>query len=199
MAESTPARRRPRADAFRNRQRLLSAADAIFADVGAAAPLERVARQARVGIGTLYGHFPTRRALIAELLAQRNAALFDHGERLGERPAADAVTEWATAVVEHAATYRGLAAVLADGFGDDASELHEDCLRMNRIGEGLLSRAQQAGAVRSDVTADDLFALINAVAWTREHAGPQSAGRLLELALSGMLTAPPRRGGTLPG
>lgn len=181
-----PAQRRPRADALRNRQRLLSAADAVFADAGADAPLERVAREAGVGIGTLYGHFPNRRALIAELLAQRNAELFDHGEQLAGRTPAEALADWVSAVVRHAATYHGLAALLADGLGDDASELHDDCLRLNRIGEQLLDRARHGGVVRSGVTAEDLFALINAVAWTRERSGPQSADRLLGLTLRGM-------------
>ncbi|MFF3228823.1 hypothetical protein ACFYV7_38935 [Nocardia suismassiliense] len=68
------------------------------------------------------------------------------------------------------------------------SELHDDCLRMNRIGKHLLDKARQADVVRPDVTAGDLFALINAVARTQEHSGPQSAERLHQLTLKGILT-----------
>ncbi|MFI1522769.1 helix-turn-helix domain-containing protein, partial [Kitasatospora cineracea] len=62
------ARRRPRADALRNRERLLAEADAVFREEGTGASLEGVARRAGVAIGTLYGHFPTRAALVAALL-----------------------------------------------------------------------------------------------------------------------------------
>lgn len=191
MGESeTPARRRPRADARRNREALLAAADEVFAAGGAEAPLEHVARRAGVGVGTLYGHFPTRRALIAALLADRNEALFEHGDHLLDAPDTfDAVAEWARAVVEHAATYRGLAAVLVRSLDDDNSELHASCLRMNEIGERLVARAARSGALASHATAADIFTLINAAAWTREHGTAVQADRLLALALNG-LSAP---------
>ncbi|MEV6324000.1 hypothetical protein AB0M45_22825 [Nocardia sp. NPDC051787] len=125
-----------------------------------------------MGIGTLYGHFPTRRALIAALLTDRNDALFAEGDRLLESPAdADTIKTWIRNVVEHAATYRGLAAVLADSLDDNASELHESCLRLNQIGEQLLEHAIRSAAIGPDVTAADLFTLINAAAWTCEHGG----------------------------
>ncbi|MFI6369217.1 TetR/AcrR family transcriptional regulator [Nocardia sp. NPDC050630] len=187
MEETTSRVRRPRADARRNRERLLAAADEIFRAGGADAPLEHVARLAGVGVGTLYGHFPTRRALIAALLAERSEDLFEYGDRLLDGPVtADTVSEWVRAVVEHAATYRGLAAVLVDSMDDDRSELHASCLRMNGIGEELVDRAGRSVALRPDATTNDVFTLINAAAWTREHAGPDQADRLIALALNGL-------------
>ncbi|WP_280364538.1 TetR/AcrR family transcriptional regulator [Nocardia wallacei] len=188
MGESeTPGRRRPRADARRNREALLAAADEVFATGGADAPLEHVARRAGVGVGTLYGHFPTRRALIAALLADRNEALFERGDRLLDVPATlDIVAEWVRAVVEHAATYRGLAAVLVRSLDDDDSELHASCLRMNEIGEQIVAGATRAGALVPDTTATDIFTLVNAAAWTREHATSAQADRLLTHALNGL-------------
>jgi AcrR family transcriptional regulator len=181
------ARRRPRADARRNRELLLAAADVIFRAGGAHAPLEHVARHAQVGIGTLYGHFPTRRALIAAVLADRNEVLFATGDRLLEGPATvETIDSWIRTVVEHAATYRGLAVVLAESADDDGSELHASCLRLNRIGEQLLDRVVRSGAIGRDITPADLFTLINAAAWAREHAGSDQADRLITMAVNGL-------------
>lgn len=81
--------RAPRADARRNVARLLAAADEAFQRSGTDAPLEQVARAAGVAIGTLYGHFPHRRALVAAVLRDRHDALFARGKacwRTGPRP-----------------------------------------------------------------------------------------------------------------
>ncbi|MFG2824891.1 TetR/AcrR family transcriptional regulator [Kitasatospora sp. NPDC048365] len=180
-------RRRPRADARRNRERLLAEADATFRSEGTGASLEAVARRAGVAIGTLYGHFPTRTALIAALLDERNQALFAHGDELTHHPdPAAALAEWIRSVVRHAAAYQGLAAQLASG----ADELHDSCLRMTAIGDRLTDRARAAGALRGDTTGADVFTLMNAAAWTREHDTPAQADRLLDLTLAGILTSP---------
>jgi AcrR family transcriptional regulator len=185
MAESR--RRRPRADARRNYDRLLAEADAAFRREGTGASLERIARQAGVAIGTLYGHFPTRRALVGALLRERNQALFERAQDLLTSSAAvPALCRWVREVVEHAAAYQGLAAMLADGLGDQASELHDSCARMNETSEHLIARARAAGALRQDVTSADVFALMNAAAWTREHMGAEQADRLVALAMNGM-------------
>ncbi|MGW0252015.1 TetR/AcrR family transcriptional regulator [Nocardia goodfellowii] len=187
MEETASRVRRPRADARRNRDRLLAAADEVFGAGGAYAPLEHVARQAGVGVGTLYGHFPTRRALIVALLSERNEDLFEHGDRLlGGPVTADTVTEWVRAVVKHAAAYQGLAAMFADSLGNDGSELHASCLRMNAIGEQLVDRASRSAALGPNATAEDVFTLINAAAWTQEHFGPDQADRLIVVAVNGL-------------
>ncbi|WP_053731293.1 TetR/AcrR family transcriptional regulator [Nocardia sp. NRRL S-836] len=181
--------RRPRADGRRNRENLLAAADAAFAELGTGASLEGIARRAGVAIGTLYGHFPHRRALVGALLAQRNEELFARGEALPATDPAGALRRWIDLVVAHAATYRGLAGLLAEG-GDD--ELHDSCVRMTAIGQRLLDRAAEAGVVRAGVSGDDVFALVNAAAWTREHTGADQADRLVDLALHGLLSRPGR-------
>ncbi|MFD5564814.1 TetR/AcrR family transcriptional regulator [Kitasatospora griseola] len=184
-----PTRRRPRADALRNRERLLAEADAAFREEGTGASLEGIARRAGVAIGTLYGHFPTRAALIAALLEERNRALFAHGERLAEDPdPARALAEWVRAVVGHAAAYQGLTEQLSAG----AVELSESCAELTALCDRFTDRAGQAGALRGDTTGADLFTLMNAAAWSREHDTREQADRLLELALAGMLaTTPP--------
>ncbi|MGW4379082.1 TetR/AcrR family transcriptional regulator [Kitasatospora sp. NPDC004531] len=185
-----PARRRPRADALRNRERLLTEADAAFREEGTGASLEGIARRAGVAIGTLYGHFPTRAALIAALLEERNAALFARGAELAADPdPARALAEWVRAVVRHAAAYQGLAEQLSGG----AAELNESCAELTALGDRFTDRARAAGALRGDTTGADLFTLMNAAAWSREHDTPEQAERLLDLALAGMLTAVPGR------
>lgn len=179
--------RGPRADARRNYDRLLAEADAGFREQGTGASLEGIARRAGVAIGTLYGHFPNRRVLVGALLRERNEALFDAGEALAETPPVEALRRWVDLVVAHAATYQGLAELLADGVDDEASELHVSCARMADIGERIVSRAIDAGVVRSHVTGADVFALMNAGAWTRGHASEEQAARLVSYTIDGLL------------
>jgi AcrR family transcriptional regulator len=185
--------RRPRADARRNYERLLTEADAAFREHGTEAALEGIARRAGVAVGTLYGHFPNRRALVSALLRERNDALFKRGDELLTYPsAAEALETWIRAVVAHAATYHGLATLLADGLDDAASELHASCQRMTHIGDQLITNARRAGAIRPEVTGADVFALMNAAAWTREHTAPRQADRLLTFTLDGFLNRYPK-------
>lgn len=179
--------RRPRADARRNYDRLLAEADAVFREQGTGASLEGVARRAGVAIGTLYGHFPNRRALVGAVLRDRNEALFDAGEALTEAAPEEALRRWVDLVVAHAASYRGLAELLADGVDDEASELHASCVRMADIGERIVARAIEAGVMRPGVTGADVFALMNAGAWTAEHTSGEQASRLVSYTIDGLL------------
>ncbi|WP_131764660.1 TetR/AcrR family transcriptional regulator [Candidatus Protofrankia californiensis] len=186
----TDSRRRLRADAQRNHDRLLVEADAAFREQGTNASLEGIARRAGVAIGTLYAHFPTRRSLIGALLRQRNNTVFDRGEELLAHPsAAVALTAWVRAVIEHAAAYQGLAAMLAEGVDDQASELHQSCVQMTDIGDRLIVKAREAGALRQDATGTDIFALMNAAAWISEQMSKEQADRLVDLTMGGLLTA----------
>src|SRR5271157_3311171 len=87
--------RKPRADAVRNRERVLEAAKAVFSAGGAEASLEAVARTAGVGIGTLYRHFPTREALFEAVYRREVQHLGDLAEQLKQEPApVDALRQW---------------------------------------------------------------------------------------------------------
>ncbi|HKS50179.1 MAG TPA: helix-turn-helix domain-containing protein [Amycolatopsis sp.] len=182
--------RRMRADARRNRERLLTAADEGFREHGVEASLERIAREAGVSIGTLYAHFPSRQALAAALLRARHDSLFELGDSLpGEWSAIDALATWMRAVAAHAAAYRGLATFLVNALGDEASELHAECARMARITERLVDNAR--GTIGAKVTAEDVLAVTNAAAWTREQVSSSQADRLLDLALRGLRAVTP--------
>jgi AcrR family transcriptional regulator len=179
--------RRPRADARRNYERLLAEADAAFRAQGTDAPLDAIARQAGVAIGTLYGHFPTRRTLVAALLRERNNALFQLGDGLLAEPSElRALTSWMRAATRHAAAYQGLASLLADSAGNERSELHASCVRMADFTQQLTERARDAGVIRPGVTAADVSALISAAAWTAERTSAEDADRLLDLAFGGL-------------
>ena len=114
MNDALPAKpaRKPRADSVRNRERVLEAAKAVFAEGGPAGSLEGVARQAGVGVGTLYRHFPTRPDLIAAVFSQEIDACADAAERLAkDHPAFDALRLWMREFVALVTTKRGLAQV----------------------------------------------------------------------------------------
>lgn len=194
------AHRSPRADARRNRGRLLAAAAEVFGERGVDAPLDQIARRAGVGQGTLYRNFPTRSALVEALIREDNAKLCQRGEELVDGAASldpwEAMAAWFLAYVEHATRFRGLAESLraaAGGIGQ--GDPLADCVqRVQAIGDRLVDRAHQAGRLREDVTSADAFDLAAAVAWISED-GRRDDGqrdRLLSLLL-GALTGDARQ------
>jgi len=179
--------RRPRrADARRNDAQLLDAARVVFAERGADASLDDIARRAGVGIGTLYRHFPTRQALLEAVFGDRVEALCAEAHDLLAAPSpGDALVTWLRAAVGHIMLYRGLAAALApilDKEKEPASSWHG---AIHTAGAALLARAQQSGAVRPDVGVADLLKLANAIAVATEQA-PEGADRLLSLVMDGL-------------
>ena len=175
-----------RADARRNRERLLAAATAAFSEHGADAPLEDIARRAGVGIGTLYRHFPTRLALQEGVFRSQVDAVCDRGRQLAGDPSpGDAFRAWLLVLSGYLATKRGLSRALIEQLGKD-SELLSSCSQvMKATAHMLLERAQQAGAVRADITALDVMRLVHGVAVATEQA-PGETDRLLTLMLDGM-------------
>src|ERR1700722_2050620 len=111
---SAEAVRRPRADAVRNRERVLEAAKIVFNAGGPDASLEAVAKRAGVGIGTLYRHFPTREALFEAVYRREVQQLGELAEALKNEPSpVDALRRWLRSNVEFVATKKGMAAALA--------------------------------------------------------------------------------------
>ena len=191
MPPRDPSRERPlRADARRNRDLLLAAAKEVFAERGADAPLDDVARRAGVGNATMYRHFPTREELIVAVYSDEVTELCGRGEALlaEERPD-DALFVWLEAFTAHVETKRELALALTDDRTGRRSELFgrwHDAMRATA--EALLDRARRDGTVRPDVRAADLLALANGVALTGD--GGTRTRRLLALV---------RRGATVSG
>src|ERR1700722_19589301 len=138
---------RMRADARRSRAKLLEAATAAFAENGADAPLEDIARRAGVGIGTLYRHFPTRTDLQAGVFrSQVDAVCATADDLIGAVSPQEAFAGSVRAIAGYLITKRGLAKALVDSLGKDSELISVCSLRMRETLDRLLEHAQQAGA-----------------------------------------------------
>lgn len=189
---ASTARARPlRADAVRNRARVLEAARGAFAAEGVAVPLDEIARRAGVGAGTVYRHFPTKEALFEAVIADQLAALAADAERrlAGDGEPGEEFFAFFASVVDDGTRKADLADALASaGVG-----LREETLAAaGRLQAGLtalLAAAQRAGAVRADVDTADLHALaVGALAAERKRAlGPDAEpGRLAQIICDGL-------------
>jgi AcrR family transcriptional regulator len=179
-----------RADARRNYDRLIEQAKVVFAESGADASLDDVARRAGVASGTLYRHFPTRLDLVQAVLAEQIAELADLGRRLltAEEPV-DALATWMRATVRHGLTYRGLSAtVMNSALEQDRDLVSAWHARLFEAGAALLARAREAGSITADVGDADVLRMIGAVAWAAQDAADPDAQaeRLLDLLLRGL-------------
>jgi AcrR family transcriptional regulator len=175
-----------RADARRSHERLLTAATAAFAEKGAEAPLEDIAKRAGVGIGTLYRHFPTRLDLQEAVYRTQVSVVCAQGAELADSPApGEAFAGWLRALASYLVTKRGLASALIAAKGKD-SEVISTCSQIMRETAGrLLERAQEAGAVRADLTTKDVMMLVHGMVVATEHS-PENADRMLSLSLDGL-------------
>lgn len=175
-----------RADARRSRAKLLDAATAAFAASGADAPLDDIARRAGVGIGTLYRHFPTRLDLQAAVFRSQVQSVCATADELIETAAPEqAFAGWVRAMAGYLVTKRGLSSSLIAGLGKD-SELMSGCwMAMRDAAERLLIHAQQAGALRSDITPHDVLRLVHGIVIATEQA-PQDTDRLMSLMFEGL-------------
>jgi len=177
-------RRRPqRTDARHNRARLVAAAEETFAEMGPEASLNEIARRARVGPGTLYRHFPTRRDLLTAVLQGRIETLRERAATLLAADSADdALDEWLRAFLVHARANHGLGGALMIEHPD---ELGFDCHQVIRDAAArLLARAQRSGTARADLLPGDLLQLIVGIALSTAHDDdPEQPGRLLALTL----------------
>ncbi len=175
-----------RADARRNRQRLLDVADAAFRADGVSASMEDIARRAGVGVGTLYRHFPTREALILVLVADDLERLASLAEELLREERPDAVGDWLRELIAHNLTYRGLAESIRAA-SDPATPLGAACHRLHGAGAALVRHGQEAGEIRDDVEPVDPIALAEAISWAVESDPDRHRlDRLVEILLDGL-------------
>jgi AcrR family transcriptional regulator len=177
---------RMRADARRSRVKLLQAATAAFAEHGADAPLDDIARRAGVGIGTLYRHFPTRLDLQAAVYTSQVQTVCEAAdELLVSTDPEQALIAWVHALAAYLVTKRGLANALIGAVGKD-SELMNGCMTaMRNAAERLVDNAKQAGVLRADVSARDLLRLVHGIAVATEQS-PEDTDRLMTLMLDGL-------------
>ncbi|GAB2976248.1 TetR/AcrR family transcriptional regulator [Amycolatopsis acidiphila] len=158
MAEERPLR----ADARRNRTRVLEVAAEVFAAEGLSVPVHEIARRAGVGTGTVSRHFPAKEDLFAAILLTRMEELSVRADSLAQEDPATAFFTFFTALIHEGASNRGLAEAVA-GAGYDLDVLGERAgFDVSGRVRALLARAQRAGAVRSDVDYLDVKALMTA-------------------------------------
>jgi AcrR family transcriptional regulator len=184
---------RMRADARRSRAKLLDAATVAFAEHGADAPLDDIARRAGVGIGTLYRQFPCRIDLQAAVYRSQVQTVCDTADELiASATPEQAFAGWVTAMAAYLVTKRGLSSSLIATLGRD-SELISGCwMAMRDTADRLLTHAQAAGVLRADVTAEEVLKLVHGIVVATERS-PEQTTRLLSLILDGL--RPPEKPG----
>lgn len=180
--------RKTRVDSVRNRERVLAAAKAVFAASGPAGSLEAVARQAGVGVGTLYRHFPTRQDLFEAVYRREVEQLVELAGQLGaDLPPLEALRQWMHANVEFVATKKGMSAALAVAVHASSELTVHSIDRLSRALETLLRRAAEAGVIRDDIGAEDILRTIVGLCYTHDRPGWQSnVLRLVDVFVDGM-------------
>lgn len=184
--------RKPRADAMRNRERVLEAAKAVFSTGGADASLEAVARRAGVGIGTLYRHFPTREALFEAVYRREVEQLGALADTLKEEASpVEALRRWIASNVEFVATKKGMAAALAVAAHGLPALQNFSFSRLTEAVGLLLDRAVKAGEIRADVTPEDLIRALVGMCYLHDQPGWQSTViRLMDVFVDGLRVRP---------
>ena len=180
--------RKLRADAARNRDRVLAVAYEVFAAEGLAVPIDEIARRAGVGAGTVYRHFPTKEALFRAIVDDRLQRLVDQAQSLAaDREPGEALFGFLAAVVEEGAADHGLVDALAGIGFDIATEAPGAEDRFMSALADLLTRAQQAHAVRADIGVRDLKALlVGCQAMQQYTRDPQATERILAVVRDGL-------------
>ncbi|MBR1364667.1 TetR/AcrR family transcriptional regulator [Bradyrhizobium ottawaense] len=180
--------RKPRADAVRNRERVLEAAKAVFNAGGPEASLEAVAKRAGVGIGTLYRHFPTREDLFEAVYRREVEQLSELAEHLrSAKDPVEALRRWLQSAVEFVATKKGMLAALALAY-QSSSELAVFSMdRLTKAIGSLLERAVAAGQMRADISPEDLLRAFFGMCYMHDQRGWQSSVlRLLDVFVDGL-------------
>jgi AcrR family transcriptional regulator len=153
-----------RADAQRNHDAVLAAAKVVFAQAGADAPMDDVARAAGVGKGTLYRRFPTREHLFAAILQDRVNELDASAQRaLDATDVWQALSDWLELYDRCATEYRGLSARIGESLSNESSAVGTLCGPMRSSFARLFERARQEVPLRPDLTSSQLLSMISAL------------------------------------
>lgn len=186
--DAPSATRSLRADARRNVQRVLEAAEEIFSTEGLAVPIDTIAARAGVGIGTVYRHFPTKQALFEAVVVARLQSLVTRAKQLSTASdPGEALFTFVAELVELASSKKDLNDELARA-GIDSERLHSTIKdELVAAFEVLLQRAQSSGAVRPDVTTSEITALLMGTCMAADRQGDKgSTCRLVAILCDGL-------------
>jgi len=179
-----------RADAARNRSRLLDAATAAFADRGADASLDDIAKAAGLGIGTLYRHFPTREDLVLAVYGAQIDALDQRSRELATSDdPGEALREWMRGFVDFYAVKQGMVTLLRTMMnGSRAGQFEQTRATMRAAAERVLAPATEAGVIRQDVAAPELIRALGGICLTSDPKStpPSSTLALVDLVYDGL-------------
>jgi AcrR family transcriptional regulator len=195
MSDSSIASLRVRADAQRNRERLLEVArDAMASDTGVVS-LEAIAKDAGVGIGTLYRHFPTREALVEAVYRTELAAVLATAtDLLAAHDPTTAMRLWIDKYAAFVKTKRGMAESLRSLMQSGTIASSETRARVTQAIQTILDAGIDAGTLRADVRADDIAAsLVGIFLATPDVSQVAQTGRMLDILFAGLQTAPPTK------
>lgn len=181
------AKRKPRSDAERNRERILEVARQAFSRHGVNASLDEMAREAGVGPGTLYRHFPSREALLEAVYRSQMEKLAAAEEKFAaELPPVEALRAWLLLFVDYVAAKQGIAPAFHVLVGDPKKVLADSYARIWHAIRALVKRAVHSGDIRKDVDAIDLLrALLGVASFAGSPDWQPSARRLVDILIAG--------------
>ena len=189
MATKAPefTNRKPRADARRNRERILEVAKKEFTRSGANASLEEIAKKAGVGPGTLYRHFPTREELLVAVYRSEMEKLAAAERTFADTlPPLEALRAWLLLFVDAVETKQIIAPVLNTLIGDPKKVFESSYAQMHEALRALVKRAIKSGDIRKDLDPIDLLrALVGVANVATSPDWQQSARRLVEILILG--------------
>jgi len=190
MSETVVRKGPRRADAQRNYDVVLSAARSAIAQRGGDIVLEDIARDAGVGIGTLYRHFPTRQDLLEAAFLDEALELRQYAEdRQSATATLDALIEWLRLQMDFGAHGRSMGAAVMNAKHTEGTEIQIACVNMREAGAVLLRRAQEAGEVRPDVDIVDVIRLMHGIVIANEQAPDQSrVNPMFDVVIAGIRT-----------
>lgn len=181
----TRAERPLRADAARNRARVLEVAYDLFAEAGLSVPIDEIARRAGVGAGTVYRHFPTKEALFEAVISDRVRRMVDSARALLAADPSTALFAFLREMARTGAVDHGMVEALSGyGIDIDAAAPGAEAAFLGVLAD-LLSAAQQAGAVRDDVGPAELKALLTMCKASQSY-GDEVADRLTSVIVDGL-------------
>lgn len=173
-----------RADAERNREKILAAARAAFAELGAQVSMAEISRRAGVGMATLYRNFPGRRELLEALYVDEVNALCEAAATVGGETPGAVFTAWLHRFFAYFTSKQDIASELLAHSGGDDPVFSRNRSRVLAAGRPLLAAAQEAREVRDDLTLEQICDMITAVATI--HGGPAHVEPILRAALDGL-------------